>query len=275
MPAARLASSAGASGNVPTKKRAGKNLSTAPSEVDAQSTVASQSQKGSEEAGAAFEQPSLIKVFPRVVDFKNVKGGITYVATVVVQNTDSKPRRLRFKAPKSTDFQLHYEPHPAIAPGLEEVVEVSFTLSEEKDSHDELIVICEDDQLTLPLHAYIPRPELEFDGFVNMGVLAKASRFIASVAVKNIGAIGGDFRFEPDVAVQTLTVTPSAFKLASGEGTVVKVEFLAAEIGVFRSLVSLSVDDKPTPSVRSERAQSHALPHTCVGCTTPVFRCSM
>jgi hypothetical protein len=56
---------------------------------------------------------------------------------------------------------------------------------------------------------------------------------------------------------------------------VVKVEFLAAEIGVFRSLVSLSVDDKPAPSVRSERAQSHALPHTCVGCTTPVFRCLM
>ena len=116
---------------------------------------------------------SLLRVFPKVVEFKDVEAGITYVATIVVQNASNTAQRIRFKLPKTGGrsnvvqwrivmihrfypgpFQLHYEPQPSVAAGLEEVVELSFTMGEAKDCHDELLVMCDSDQFTLPLHAY-------------------------------------------------------------------------------------------------------------------------
>ena len=55
-------------------------------------------------------EPSIMRVFPPVVEFHGVEVGTLYVITITIQNTSACVRRVRFKPPCSKAFTLKNEP---------------------------------------------------------------------------------------------------------------------------------------------------------------------
>lgn len=139
-----------------------------------------------------------IRVYPPALDFVGVEFGPLYVMTVSVQNTDSKVRRIRIKPPTSKFFRLAYFPNTAVAPGLDAEFEVEFQALVEQDYHDSLVVYSGDDEIEIPLHAYTPAPNIEFETFCDLGVVVLGNKISKFVEFTNFGHRQGEISIECD-----------------------------------------------------------------------------
>lgn len=107
---------------------------------------------------------NFVRVFPAVAEFINIEPNVTHVLTVTVVNRTDRVRRIRCKPPGTREFTLHQIPSVAVAPGLEISADLEFFTEVEGDFLDEIIVMCEDDRIAVPIVARAPRAELVFDG---------------------------------------------------------------------------------------------------------------
>lgn len=228
-------------------------------------------------AAAAAAASNIVRVYPPVVEFQGVQTKAVYAMTLSIQNVDAVARRIRVTPPATGAFQVRFAPQGPVAPGMDVKAEVEFEPAEERDYHDSLTVLCGSQSISVPLHAYVPAPKIEFDGFVNLGVVVRDNTAAKYVTLRNTGHRAGRFRinFDPELPLQ---VSPAEGVLqpgtrlpgdaaggeasddedASGMGGAahaghseerVRIAFTGHELGVFRALLHVEVEGSLAPRV--------------------------
>ena len=161
-------------------------------------------------------------------------------------NRSDSVKRIRFKPPTTAEFTIHQIPSISVAPGLEISADLEFFSAVEGDFSDELIVICDDDRIVIPVRALEPRADLFFDGFCHFGGVAPDSTTIRYIDVVNRGLKSADFRFLTEQVPSCFEIDPVLGRLgAAGSDDCfirVRVVFNAKDLGVFRSLVNMEVN---------------------------------
>jgi len=224
-------------------------------------------------APRAMKQNANISVFPPVVEFQGIEPGVLYVLTISIQNVSSRVRRIRIKPPKTENFVLNHIPTGNVAAGMDIKAEIEFQMSADSTSaeyYDSITITSEKDVIELPLRAFIPAPNITFDGFLNLGVVVKGNTITKYVDFMNDGFREGTFNIEADES-SSLSISPCDGKLSArgrfedldGDGRMeadegeflmggagkyhekVKMEFVANDLGDFRQLVKVKLDGQP------------------------------
>ena len=186
------------------------------------------------------------RVFPAVAEFRDTEPHVTHVLTITVVNRSDSVKRIRFKPPTTAEFTIHQIPSVSVAPGLEIAADLEFFSTAEGDFSDELVVICDDDRIVIPVRAFGPRADLFFDGFCHFGGVAPDSTTIRYMDVVNRGMKAADFKFLTDQVPSCFEIDPVLGRLgAAGSDDCfirVRVVFNAKDLGVFRSLVNMEVN---------------------------------
>ena len=188
-----------------------------------------------------------VRVFPATAEFRDTEPNVTHVLTITVVNRSSHVRRIRFKPPTTAEFTLHQIPSISVAPGLEISADLEYFSAVDGDFSDDLVVMCEEDKILIPVRAYAPRADLFFDGFCHFGGVAPESMTIRYVDVVNRGMKAADFKLLQNKVPQ-FEIEPMMGRLGpAGSDDCfirVRVAFHASDLGVFRSVVQMEVNSK-------------------------------
>jgi hypothetical protein len=193
-----------------------------------------------------------LRVTPTVGEFSDVEPGMVFVIPFTIHNLSNRIKRVRFHPPKTSVFRL-INTQQSIAPGMKQVIEVEFSSKEARDFHDNLVVRTDEGEITIPLHAWFPAPNLKFDPVVDLGTISSQQeprRF----KISNIGKKDGVFKFVVDPALQGLSLSPNSGLIAAGQDLDIALHFFrneiggfrGVEIGSFRGVVDVQVEGQPT-----------------------------
>lgn len=183
-----------------------------------------------------------IEVFPPEIVLRNIEVDQLYEVTLSVRNLSNHVRRIRFVPPKASKFLAEYKTLGAISSG----VSISITITFETDSlghfHDELTIISEELKVVVPLHAFAPMPDLQFDPFMNLGFTPEGKHARKEMVFVNEGETQGLVRltWRKDLSPE-LYVEPEEFKIEPRDSKRVVFTYRPKEIGVFRCLVEVDV----------------------------------
>lgn len=192
-----------------------------------------------------------LRVFPQRVNFENVEPNTLYVLTLLIQNIAAKAERIRFRHPRSNYFTINYTATGAVAPGLEVRAEVEFCIPdglEDKEFHDELVIMSGDSQISIPLSGQRPCPRLgvEGNGLVDLGTVVRGNVQTRYLELCNKGALPGEFHVAGDLG-EYLSVSPEKGVVAgtsTGSSKLserLKVDFSSDTLGSFRKTITLEV----------------------------------
>jgi hypothetical protein len=208
------------------------------------------------------------RCYPPVVNFHGIEPGVLYVLTISIQNFDSRVRRFAIKPPTSPNFVLNHIPSASISAGMELKAEIEFQMQEHCDYHDKITIISGKQILEVPLNAYIPAPDIQFNGFIDMGVIVYQNKNTAVLDFVNDGYAEGSFNITYDEALP-IRVTPQQGKLEAKGSFVdkdqdgrmeedefvakdkslyskqVKIEFTGENVGNFRELINVELTGQP------------------------------
>ena len=193
---------------------------------------------------AGMQNTSSVRVEPARGDFNDVELSLTYVVPFTIHNTSNKMKRIRFIPPRTGPFQLNHVPQN-IAPGLSQIVEVEFSTNVEKDYADEWSLITDDGQITIPLQAWFPCPNIQFDGYLSLGTTLVQQNVSKMLPMKNYGNRAGKFKLSYDQSLG-LSVTPKQGCIQPNEKTEIHVDYFGSEQGNFDFMVNVEIEGQPT-----------------------------
>ena len=196
-----------------------------------------------------LDDQQAVEVFPPEIVFKDIETEQIYEVTVCVRNLSKKSRRIRFTPPRTVRFKAKYEHTGPLHSGIATIVIISFETDQLGDYHDEMEISSEDYHFTLPLHAYKPSPDLQFDSFVNLGYTAVGKAVAHTVSFLNRGSVKGEvlIRYDKQLASE-LTVQPEAFTMEPGANIPVELTYLSREVNTFHSDLQVEVDGRRLPA---------------------------
>lgn len=196
-----------------------------------------------------LEEQQAVEVFPPEIVFKDIETEQIYEVTVCVRNLSKKSRRIRFTPPRTVRFKAKYEHTGPLHSGLATIVIISFETDQLGDYHDEMEIYSEDYHFTLPMHAYKPSPDLQFDSFVNLGFTAVGKAVAQTVGFLNRGSVKGEVQIKYDKQLASeLTVQPEAFTMEPGANIPVQLTYLSREVNTFHSDLQVEVDGRRLPA---------------------------
>ena len=139
-----------------------------------------------------------VSVFPGAIEFKDVLPGNTYSASLHVQITGNRTRRIRLGGPRAASgFEAACAQLASLAPGLETVVSIQFnaTAATAARAVVEALQIKVDGAapITVRLSAAPPRAALRVSpaGPVDFGVVARGAEVSRSFIVANTSGAAG------------------------------------------------------------------------------------
>ena len=192
-----------------------------------------------------MSEHSNIRVTPSIGEFADVEPGMVFVIPFTIHNVSNRVKRVRFGPPKTSAFRL-ISAQQSIAPGMKQSIEVEFSSKEVQEVHDTLVVRTEEGQITIPLHAWFPAPNIVFDPVINLGrVSAQHPVESKRLKMRNIGKKDGLFKFIVEPHLQNLSLTPQQGIIPVGQEVEVAVHYFAADVGLFRGIVNLHIEGQP------------------------------
>jgi hypothetical protein len=142
-----------------------------------------------------------------------------YMLRINVKNNSHKSHRVKIVPPATNDFRLLFVPNRPLAPGLEMVAEIEFRARENHDYIDRIIIESDDDSIEVPLRAFMPRPELELDSFIDFGMVALGASNTVEVNLTNVGS-------------RCVAAAPSPLPRAAASGTASGAARRAGRVGL-------------------------------------------
>jgi hypothetical protein len=130
---------------------------------------------------------------PPEVLLQNIELKKVYEIPVRVQNLSTTSKRILIKKPKEGYFKIlsdKAQKNLLISPGLYYEFLVVFEAGENKDYHDDIIVISENLEIKLPLNAMKCQPILVFDPFINFGFVPIKGKKSEKILFVNEGLEG-------------------------------------------------------------------------------------
>ena len=197
----------------------------------------------SRSGGKAGGVGSVLKVSPCVGEFSDIGTDLIYVIRFTLYNTSSKVQRVRFYPPESTAFALVTQPQ-SMAPGLNQDIEVEFCTKEVRDYNDSFSIVTDVGTLHVPLHAWFPRPCINFAPEVDLGVVPVQHNASHTLVLTNTGRSPGAFTFKSDGMGQGLAVSPATGTVDPGKKKEVQVNYFGGEPGLFVSVVQVDLPEQ-------------------------------
>lgn len=114
---------------------------------------------------------SFIRFEPAEVKFSGYKLGKSQSASVRVLNLSPVIQRVQVLPPSASDFSVKSDKKGSIAPGMSEVIEITFCCESYKYQYDVVKVKTETGSFVIPIYAYPSIPSLEtiFPRIVDFG----------------------------------------------------------------------------------------------------------
>ena len=228
-----------------------------------------------------------LTIYPPTIDFEGVKPGLLYALTFAVQNSSTTAQRIRLTPPATSSYSLSYKPTRSIAAGLEIRCEVEFQLPANckpgEEFSDIIIVSSGSHTLHLPLKATLPAPQISFDGFCSLGFVPPGVPTSKTVTLTNTGTRAGSFKISYDPTLP-IKITPESGTLAAGRSHIdldkdgkmeedellatkdgsnsmtVTIDFEGTDLGPFRALANVVVDNEVEPRILDISGKSHQEP---------------
>jgi len=208
---------------------------------------------------------AVIEVFPPEIFFKgkvltfisndlfqmqlDIEPNQSYEVTVTVRNISKKVRRIKFVKPKTSKFNLDYEPQGPVAAGLAIKMNVSFETDQDGDFHDVIEIGTEDSKETYKLHLHATRPaaDIQFEPLVNFKFIPVNTSKTEEIEFKNEGIVTGEVTLEQladpnGKRSAELSFEPKQFRLTPGEIKRVKLNMSTFEPDFIMKLISVKVE---------------------------------
>eukprot|EP01065_Artemidia_motanka_P047272 TRINITY_DN736_c0_g1_i2.p1 TRINITY_DN736_c0_g1~~TRINITY_DN736_c0_g1_i2.p1 ORF type:complete len:2968 (+),score=1059.89 TRINITY_DN736_c0_g1_i2:73-8904(+) len=191
---------------------------------------------------------ALVRISPAVGEFSDIDTGLIYVIRFTIFNASKRVQRVRFKPPQTPAFKLVTFPQ-SIAPGLVQEVEVEFCTKEQKDLDDRFTVLTDVGAIDVPLHAWFPRPNIQLEDEVNLGVVAVQHNASRAITLSNTGKRPGQFSFRIESGTG-LTITPASGTIQPGKDQRVEVNYYGQDVGYFMQLVPVHLPGQSTRQLK-------------------------
>ncbi|XP_044525149.1 cilia- and flagella-associated protein 47 [Gracilinanus agilis] len=172
-----------------------------------------------------------LRIYPSEVRFDGVEVGMVYSADIKVKNIGHHNRKIRFLAPRDSQFKLNMNKDPiSIATGLQVTATVTFTPTKAENIFEKMYIMVAKRKIEIPLIGLIPSCHLEIQSKVNFGtVIANSKEICKSVNINNYGTIPAVLR---SIAVGVFDTSALGHRLMSagrvnlqdGEGTFLRIE---------------------------------------------------
>lgn len=194
-------------------------------------------------------------MFPPEIEFQGVTAGPQYVITFTVQNADTVPHRVRIDPPTNPNFTVDTVTTTTISPGLDLKVDVTFSTQESKDCHDSFYIAYDNDgHMEIPLHAYFPHPQFEFQPFIDFGRVVLGNNCSSFIEIRNEGLADGIYEIEVEEG-SNLKVSPSKSMLKAKPRyhpeddeswkEKIRFQFTGNVVGSYRGIATVHVKDQP------------------------------
>lgn len=197
-----------------------------------------------------INQPQILRIFPSEVNFNSIQVDTEYICSISVQNTDLVPHKIRLGCPTNRNFKINKTCTIIIASGLEFKFDLYFKCSKLQDYHDTVKISMEDEIFEVPIHAYIPKPVLLVDSFLDFGSIIVGSNVTKYLEIVNEGEIEGSYNFTHDkglpIEVKPMKGVLQAKTLISGDTSNkirIEIKFSANNVGIFRESLILHSSD--------------------------------
>ena len=113
-------------------------------------------------------------------------------------------------------------------------------------------MITDDGQITIPLQAWFPCPNIQFDGYLSLGATLVQHNVSKMLPMKNFGNRAGKFKLTYDQSLG-LSVTPKQGLINPNEKTEIRVDYFGTEQGTFEFMVNVEVSFVSLDRVTHER----------------------
>ncbi|RZC43112.1 hydrocephalus-inducing protein -like protein [Asbolus verrucosus] len=180
---------------------------------------------------------------PDVIIFQNFTPGKWYNATLTLQNKEQYCRCVRVYFETSIHFRLLHPPKviwTKVAPGMTYQLIVSFNGDEIKDYQHQITFITEEEEFTLPIFAFRPRPLIDFPDHIKMPDVPVHVLSEKNIILRNHSTVAGTFNI---IATEPCSVCPSKANLAPNEKIFLKILFKTSTLGPERSAMIIRFDD--------------------------------
>ena len=140
---------------------------------------------------------AMTAIYPEQGIFENIALNVTYSKLFTVRNTSASMTNIRIIPPAQSDNYtlIFVPPKKGLAPGLEVSFKILFTTKVSQDCHDKVIVATDTEMLDVPLHAYLPTPDIVIANIFNLGTIAPNQSETKYFELKNVGTKEGTFKF--------------------------------------------------------------------------------
>lgn len=173
-----------------------------------------------------------------------------YMLRINIKNVHDRAHRVKIVSPETSHFKLLFVPGAPLAPGLEVSAEIEFRAREARDYHDCIRIESDEDSIEVPLHAFVPRPELELDSFIDFGMVALGASNVVDVELRNVGSRPANFKIEYDEALP-LRINPRTGVLSErgmpNSAQQVSIEYIGDDVGPFRAPAKVTVAGNAQP----------------------------
>ncbi|XP_016288857.2 cilia- and flagella-associated protein 47 isoform X1 [Monodelphis domestica] len=151
-----------------------------------------------------------LRIYPAEVRFEGVQVGMVYSADIKVKNIGNHNRKIRFLAPRDSQFKLNLNKDPIpLATGLQVTATVTFKPTKAEDVFEKMYVMVAKRKIEIPLIGLIPSCHLEIQTKINFGtVIANSKEICKSINISNHGTIPGSFGIKY-TGVLPITIQPS------------------------------------------------------------------
>jgi hypothetical protein len=177
-------------------------------------------------------------VVPKVVKFRGFELNKKITMKVSVVNKSKFSHRISFIPPTTSFFKIKFSRKGLIAPGLSEIVYISFTPQNYEYYYDYVRVICEGEKLLIPIHAF-PKMNMHvtdyLSKFYDFGTVSLSTEQQKIIPLKNIIDKPFEFEIVPIKVCDEIRIEPLYGNIEAFDVKNIYIRFKPQTYSFFRS----------------------------------------
>jgi hypothetical protein len=153
-------------------------------------------------------------------------------------NKSKFSQRVSIISPTTPFFKIKYSRRGLIAPGLSEIIYLSFTPQDYIYYSDFIRILCEGEKMMIPIHAF-PRMNIHIKEYlpkyIDFGTVSINSTEKKQITLRNIINVPFEYEFVPVKHCSEIIIDPLFGDISSISNTFIDVKFSPKSYGFFQS----------------------------------------
>lgn len=183
---------------------------------------------------------ALVTAEPSEIRFPLTESRGTMMQILRLINTSGRPLRMHILPPSTPFFSISFEKRGRLMPGMAEEVTTRFTGTDLRYYHDVIRIHLEEENMTVPLHAY-PALELELPGQIEMGNVPLGECVVRTLPLSSRLDVLFDFEISLLVEHRDITISPTRGVVRPNEEVGLEISYRPTRLVTARAVFSLAL----------------------------------